>query len=648
MTARHSAWSRTGRTAAALAAVAVLATACGTGDPDLPEPETPAAPEEFTAANVDAWLDATVPEMLEEAGIAGATVAVVGDGQVLTTRGFGFADVDGGVEVDPAETLFRPGSVSKVFTATAVMQLVEQGLVDLDADVSEYLDFDIPREFDEDLTLRHLLTHTGGFEERVSGLIAFEGTGAHLREALATDPPEQVFRPGTTPSYSNYGNALAGYIVERVAGVPFEEYIAVELLQPLGMDSSSFEQPLPADLADRMSNGYASADGPAQPFEHVGTPPAGALSATADDMAQFMLAQLGARPDGVELLDAATREQMYSPALDGGSLAEFAGAQRMTLGWFQEDQNGHRVVGHGGDTNWFHSHLNLYPDDGAGIFVSFNSSGTAGTETLGLRADLMAGFADRYFPGETEAAVAEGWSADDVAGTYYSSRGSESTFLSALGVFNTTEVTALDDGRLYFAADPGTQEPGVFEPVGGGVWREVGGDRTIAVRTEDGEVTGIVHDAAFTLLPLDVERELSAPLLAAAVAVLLLALLAWPAGAVYRRLRRRPGPGREGRVSRALVRVGAACAVLAIAGWVAIVVMAMSLQEPSAALIRTVQVVQLIAALGLIPAVVRFVGEIRRKAGWRAVTGTVVVFLALAAVADFAIEFHLLSPNISY
>lgn len=648
MTARHPA--RIARAAAALAAAAILATtaACSADDPAPPEPEPPAAPEEFTAANVDAWLDATIPGALEESGIAGAVVAVVGDGQVLTTRGFGYADTASRTEADPAETLFRPGSVSKVFTATAVMQLVQQGELDLDTDVAAYLDFEIERGYDDDLTLRHLLSHTAGFEERIAGLIGSEGAEANLREALATDPPEQVFRPGTTPSYSNYGNALAGYIVERVSGMPFEDYIDEHLLAPLGMASSSFRQPLPEDLAERLSEAYGAAGGPAQPFEYVGTPPAGSLSATADDMAQFMLAQLGAHPDGIELLDAATRELMYSPALTEESLGAFAGAQRMTLGWFQEDQNGHRVVGHGGDTNWFHSHLNLYPDDGAGIFVSFNSSGTQGYETAGLRADLMRDFADRYFPGETETAAVGGWDAELIAGTYYSSRGSQSTFLSALDVFATTKATALDDGRLYFESDPGTLEPGVFEPVGDGVWKEAGGDRTIAVRIEDGEVTGIVHDAAFTLLPLETERAIGLPALIAAVAVLLLGLLAWPAAAVYRRLRHRPGPGREGRRWRVLVRIGAACSVLAIAGWVAVVLMAMALQDPSAALIRTVQVLQLIGALGLIPAAVKLVGEIRRKAGWKAVTGTVITFLALAAVADFAIEFQLLSPNITY
>jgi len=642
------------RIGAALGAAAILATtaACGQADPDLPGPETAAAPEAFTQENVDAWLDATLPDMLEDNKIAGATVAVVGDGQVVTTRGFGYADA-AGVEVDPAQTLFRAGSVSKVFTATAVMQLVEQGELDLDADVSEYLDFELERGYDEDITLRNLLSHTAGFEERLTGLIAFDEKEVDLRAALAIDPPEQVYRPGTTPSYSNYGNSLAGYIVQQVSGVQFEQYIEDNIFKPLHLDSASFRQPLPEDLAERVSNGYIESDGPAQDFEYVGTPPAGSLSITADDMAQFMLAQLGTHPDGVELLTDATREEMFTPALTEETLGAFAEAQQLALGWFEEDQNGYRVVGHGGDTNYFHTHLNLYPDDGAGIFVSFNSSSADGATTLGLRSDLMAGFADRYFANETETAAtvfddATLEDAKQIEGTYYSSRGFHSTFLSAIDLFSTTEITALDDDRLYFAVDPGTAEPGVFEQVGDNLWREVDGERTIAVRIEDGQVTGIVHDAAFTLLPMETQRSLRLPFLIGGTAFLLIGLLAWPTAALYRKLRHRPGPGREGQLARTLVRVGAAVSLLALAGWVVLFLQILELQDPPAAAIRAVQILQFIGALGTIPAVFKLVGEIRRKSGWLPITVTVLTILAFSTVVNFAIEFQMLSPNISY
>ncbi|WP_026923132.1 serine hydrolase domain-containing protein [Glycomyces arizonensis] len=648
------------RIGAAFGAAALIATtaACGQTDPDLPEPPAgdSAAPEALTKANVDAWLDGTLPEQLERNGIAGAVVAVVNDGAVVTTRGFGYADTgdDGSepVEADPEETLFRVASVSKVFTATAVMQLVEQGELDLDADVSRYLDFELEREYDDDITLRHLLTHTAGFEERLRGLIAYGDEPVDLREVLATDPPEQVYRPGTTPSYSNYGNALAGYIVQRVSGEPFEAYMEHHLFEPLGMDASSFRQPLPSDLSDRVSNGYLDGSGPAQEFEMVGTPPAGALSISANDMARFMLAQLGSLPEQSLLADE-TREQMFTPALTEESLGGFAESERMTLGWFQEDRGGHRIVGHGGDSNFFHSHLQLYPDDGTGVFIALNSSGGEDADTLGLRADLMDGFTDRYLPADEAptATVDEATmraNAERIAGTYVSSRGFHSTFLSALDLFMTTEITALDDGRLYFEADPGTGKPGVYEQTGESTWREVGGDRTIAVRTDGGEVTGIVHDAAFTLLPLETDRAIGLPILIGATAVLLLGLLAWPAGAIYRKLRGRPAPERDGRPMRILVRVGAACTVLALAGWVTIVLTVMGLTDPPAAAIRAVQALQLIGALGMVPAIAKLVGEIRRKSGWKPVAGTVLTLLALSAVGNFAVQFQLLSPNISY
>ena len=648
------------RVAAGLAAAAVLAAtaACGAGDPVAPQIDPAVTPGELNSGDVDAWLDETVPRMLESNGVAGATIAVVGDGEVLTTRGFGYADTgEGGgeaVEVDPAEHLFRAGSVSKVFTATAVMQLVEDGLLDLDVDVSEYLDFEIERNFEDDMTLRHLLTHTAGFEERIGGLMGEEGDVIDLREVVAVDPPAQAYRPGTTPSYSNYGNTLAGYIVQRVSGESFDDYVDGHILEPLGMDSSTFRQPLPEGLADRMSAGYLESDGPAQGFEMVGTPPAGSLSTTADDMALFMLAQLGATAEPDLLLGEATREEMFTPALGSDSLGAYAEGDRMTLGWFEEDRNGHRVRGHGGDTDFFHSHLVLYPDDGAGLFVSFNSSGSDPTATLQMRSELTDGFADRYFPAEDgtapevydEADMRE--AAELIEGTYVSSRGFHSNFLTALDALQATEVSALDDGRLYLPVDPGTGSPSTFEQVGDDLWREVGGQRLLAVQIEDGEVVGLSHDAAFTLLPMDTERRLGLPMLIGGAAILLLVLLAWPVGAIWRKLRKRPSPDRRTRTARVLVRVGAACTLLALAGWTAIVVTIMGLEDVPAAAIRAVQALGVIGALGLVPAVFKLVGEIRAKAGWKALTGTVITMLALSTVLNVAIQFQMLSLDITY
>ncbi|MCD0445392.1 beta-lactamase family protein [Glycomyces sp. A-F 0318] len=639
--------------AASVAAVLAVAAACGQGaDPAAvaPHVDAPAAAEPLTATDVDAWLDGLVPAALERTGIAGATVSVVHDGALVTARGYGYADTEAQTPVDPEATLFRAGSVSKLFTATAVMQLVERGEIDLDADIDAYLDFEIPREYPEEVTMRHLLTHTAGFEERIAGLIGTGDETPDLREALVNDPPEQVYRPGTTPAYSNYGNALAGYIVERVSGASFDEYVEANVLDPLGMDSSTFRQPLPEDLAGRVANGYDDASGPARPFEIVGTPPAGSLTTSSVDMARFMLAHLDALPEESRVLAPETTALMHAPALTGDGLGDFAAAPRMGLGFFDESRNGHRIVGHGGDTNQFHSHMQIYPEDGAGIFISLNSSGLGETDSLEVRATVLEGFADRYFPAEGEGpdALGDQEAAEAVAGSYVTSRGFHSTFLSALAVTGGTGVTALDDGRLLLEPDPGTGAPAVYEQVGPSLWQEVGGQRTIATRTVGGEVTAFVHDGAFTMLRAEPAQTAGLPVLLASTLVLLAGLAGWAVAAVVRRLRKRPRTRVPGRKWRVMTRVAMAAGVLAVGTWVVILMQVMGLQEVPVGAIRNAQLLQLVGALGTVPAAVRVVGEVRRRAGWRRVAGSALVLAALVGLAWFAVAFQLLSPDVSY
>ena len=183
--------------------------------------QTPAA-HALTAEDVNAWLDGFVPAGLARGEIAGAVVVVVKDGQVLTERGYGVSDVATGAPVDPRKTGFRPGSISKLFAWTAVMQQVEQGKLNLDADINTYLDFRIPERNGKPITLRNLMTHTPGFEEAGKHLIENNPRDLSMERALKRWTPTRVFDPGTTPAYSNYGAVLAGYIVQRVSGEPFD------------------------------------------------------------------------------------------------------------------------------------------------------------------------------------------------------------------------------------------------------------------------------------------------------------------------------------------------------------------------------------------------------------------------------------------
>ena len=232
------------------------------------------------------------------------------------------------------QTLFRPGSISKLFTWTAVMQQVERGKLDLDADVNPYLDFKIPPGPDgEPVTLRNIMTHTPGFEEAVKELITEDPDRlVPLDEAVRRWTPNRIFKAGTMPAYSNYATALAGHIVERVSGLGFDDYLDQNIFQPLGMAHSSFRQPLPKGLEAAMSKGYDSDSGKPKGYELISLAPAGSLAATGSDMARFMIAHLqnGALGDQ-RILSEETAKQMH-----GTPLTIIPGLNRMLLGLLRD------------------------------------------------------------------------------------------------------------------------------------------------------------------------------------------------------------------------------------------------------------------------------------------------------------------------
>src|SRR4029078_12864963 len=193
--------------------------------PSPPITAAPAGTPELSATDVNAWLDGFMPYAIARGDIPGAVVVVVKDGQVLTERGFGYANVAKKTKVDPKATLFRPGSISKLFTWTALMQQVEQGKVDLNADVNQYIDFKILPYKGKPVTVLNLMTHTPGFEEAVRHLITLGPKEVPFDTLLKDWGPTRIYAPGTTPAYSNYGASLAGYIVQRTSGEPFNAYL---------------------------------------------------------------------------------------------------------------------------------------------------------------------------------------------------------------------------------------------------------------------------------------------------------------------------------------------------------------------------------------------------------------------------------------
>lgn len=597
-----------------------------------------------------------ISSQIENRDVAGAVVSVVKDGQTLLAKGYGFADFERRTPVVAEETLFRPGSISKLFTATAVMQLVEQGKLNLDQDVREYLDFGIPRNFPEPITLRRILTHTAGFEESLKNLFASPNEPLKpLRDYLVAHMPAQIFRPGAVPAYSNYAISLAGYIVERTASQPLDQYLAERVFGPLGMTSSTFTQPLPEPLQHRMSSGYTTLAAGAKPFEMVPAAPAGALSATAADMTRFMLAVLnGGTLDGATILRPETLAAMQSRQLE-----LHPALHAMGLGFIEYSENGHIMWGHGGDTILFHSDMFLLPDARVGLFISYNSGGSRPGSGRG---EVRRAFLDRYFPQAEVASSPQGGEvltrARGVAGVYEVSRKSETNFARITALLGQVVVTA--DGPLVKIKNAKnlrgqTKKWLEVEPY---VYREINGpDRVAFRRDQNGKVTDLLPNAPIYLAQRVSgfrSKTLLLPLVGGSLAFILLTLLLCPVAVVVRKRHRHALlPDRRSRILYLLSRV----VCLLFVGMIAALAIPFSRVENDISFLgdrinpwlRTSQVFGWLGAAGvfiLILALIRF-WRTASIGWWTRVHSTLLMFAALVLVW-FAWQWHLLSPSLKF
>lgn len=493
-------------------------------------PAQPANAPDMTAADVSAFLDGLMPLQLAREDIAGAVVLVVKDGKVLFAKGYGYADVDKKTPVTPDGTLFRPGSTSKLFTWTAVMQLVEQGKLNLDRDVNDYLDFKIPATYPKPITLRNIMTHTSGFEETVKDMwLSKPSDIIPIGDYVKAHVPARIFPPGVTPAYSNYATTVAGYIVQRVSGESFDDYIEHHILFPLGMQRSTFRQPLPANLKPMMSCGYRVASEPAKPFELIEPAPAGSSSITAMDISHFMIAHLqDGKYENVQILRPETAQLMHSRQF--GNLPEM---NAMALGFYEESRNGHRIIGHGGDTLYFHSDLHLIPDAGVGFFVSYNSLGKA---EISPRDALWHQFMDRYFPYAPPAGVTVANASEDaktVSGSYIVSRRMESNFLAVLTPLEQLKVSPSSSDNTVTASELKdlNGKPKHFREIGPLLFRDVNGQSRIAFKRDDSGRLVLVIDYPFMVFQRASwyrSSTFNLVVICAALGVFLLTLVLWP------------------------------------------------------------------------------------------------------------------------
>lgn len=409
------------------------------------------------------FADGLFFSQMKENNIAGITFGAIYNDGVKITRGYGFSNIDAREKVD-SNTAFRIGSISKLFVWVAVMQLVEEDKLNLDTPVNDYLlGFRLPPKY-LPVTMRQLMAHTSGFEDNVLTIFSKSHEDiTDLETYLASHLPAQIFEPGTTSAYSNYGVALAAYVVEQITGISFSEYVEQNIFEPLGMKQTTFRQPANNTLTDNKSLGYVLRNGLlVNPFsEYVLPYAAGGAVSSASDMLLFMNALLV--PDTVNadfFLGYETINQMFSTIH-----TQHPEIQGMGYGFFRMQYKGLDIFWHGGNTYFFNSAFVLVPEHNTGFFFSSNTG-----ETGMLFPDGFLMLLDYLFKLE-ETLIQNNRrpnGLDLYTGRYIFSRRNESGFSRIFNLFMSVPVTAVPQGLMI--ALPGSEpelyrqdnEPGIF------------------------------------------------------------------------------------------------------------------------------------------------------------------------------------------
>lgn len=481
---------------------------------------------------LEAFLDGVIEGNMEARNIAGVTVSVVKDNQLFFSKGYGLADVKGDKKVDPSKTLFRIGSVSKLFVWTAVMQLAEQGKLDLDADINQYLThFQIPDTYEQPITLKHLMTHSAGFEEYVLNLFSTDTLPPASLEAVFLEQiPTRVRPPSTFSSYSNHGTGMAAYIVEQISGLKWDDYVEQKIFAPLDMTQTSFRQPLPDNLQRNHSKGYTFGNSyHAQSLKTIPLAPVGVASTTANDITKFMIAHLQKGKYGKrKILDSLTAVQMHSPLFQHAP-----NINGMCYGFFDHSENGYKIIGHGGATEFFFSMLLLYPEQGAGIFISTNT-----TNGVDLNRTVTTAFTNRYFPAKDtfQTITLPKAYLQEFEGDYLSNRRPHDRFtkIAAL-VMDPMTISVTEDGLLKTSGNPSR----TWMPLDSMTFVDLTSRRKLGFRRD---AAGIVQHAftsnaphtALDRIPMSSSRSLHGRLFAFTLGGALLAFLIWLVNHFYK------------------------------------------------------------------------------------------------------------------
>lgn len=502
-----------------------------------------AAPSAPTPEDLQGFLDTQVPELLARYDVPGAAATVVADGAPAASGTYGYADPSDETPYTE-EHLLPTGSVAKSFTAVAVLQLVDEGVLDLDEDVNAYLPEQarLPDTFDEPVTLHHLLTHTAGFEDRLGSTAVTDPDDLlALDEYVRDTDVERVHPPGRYSLYSNHGVTLAGYIVQQQTGIPFADGLRETLFDPLGMADTAFVQLSEVD-PERLPTPHHP-DGSRAAGLYLHQTPAGAAVTTTADMARFMTALLSqGELDGMRVLSASSVDAMFE-----SQWALTSAASGVGYGSWEYRQESPRVVGHSGDLPGHHAEYFLVPEAGLGLFVGSNAVVGPDSEVtdhlIEFRVDLRRAFLDAFAPPNTSVPADPDAEVDldRYTGTFLNLRLSESeaSRLRALSEF--VLVDSAPGGGLTVLSGPGA--PLTLRPAGNGVFVSEDGLHRVVFGGGSEEASSLMFTGS-AITTYERVGPLSNPLVhqsVLSVSLLVLATcLVWPLTALVRRLRKRP------------------------------------------------------------------------------------------------------------
>jgi CubicO group peptidase (beta-lactamase class C family) len=489
-----------------------------------------------------AFMDVTVPKLMDAGHVPGTAIAVVYRGRVVLLRGYGYADVKSRTRVHPSRTVFHIGSVSKTLTAIAVLQLVEAGRLDLHKDIRAYIP-EMPLRYGA--TMHQLLTHTAGLEERSAGTSTDRPDYiATMSDRVWRHPPEQIVPPGSVYSYANSHYALAGRVIERVSGVPYAQYMAEHVFAPLAMVRTTAYQPPPMPLAADLTSGYRWRGGR---YEALGVgfgyeSAAGGIMTTASDMSRIMMALLGdGSVDGRRLLSGESVRTMLAP--------QYTPDPRISAtayGFMHWRSHGQDLLHKDGTAGGQIGVMVLDPAHELGVFAASNElPGVANHILEPLLTDLFGPEA----PAVTPTALANAPDASRLAGWYRDYHHTRNEMTRAIALMLQSRVAVEPDRAIRWRARRWVQvAPLVFTS-------SDGRDTIVFRENASGKITSLhAWGATYERIGWTEQR----PVHLGFLAVCLIAFLAYPISRIRFVLRRRPASDEGRSAQRCAVFVGLA------------------------------------------------------------------------------------------